>query len=53
MSNFTIPLGIDSLKITAEIVDTQGNIIIDMKSTATSIPCHKCGKLASLIVPLK
>jgi transposase len=44
MSNFTLPLGIDSLKITAQTVDTQGNIIFDVESTATSTPCHKCGK---------
>lgn len=47
MSNFTLPLGIDSLKIIAQTVDTQGNIVFDVESTATSTPCHKCGKATS------
>jgi len=47
MSNLSIPLGIDSLKITTQTVDTQGNILIDVESTSTSTPCHKCGKLTS------
>jgi hypothetical protein len=33
MSNLTIPLGIDSLRIISQTVDTQGNIIIDVEST--------------------
>lgn len=47
MSNLTIPLGIDSLKIIAQTVDAKGNFIINVESTATSTPCHKCGQLAT------
>lgn len=44
MSNLTIPLGIDSLKIISQTVDIQGNIIIDVESTKLETICHKCGK---------
>ena len=47
MSNITIPLGIDSLKILPQTVDIQGNIIIDVESTKSATPCHKCGKAAT------
>lgn len=47
MSNFTLPLGIESLEITSQTVDGQGNITFDVKSTAISTPCHKCGQLTS------
>lgn len=45
MANIQIPLGIDSLSIIAQSVDAQGNIMIDVQSTKTEIPCGKCGKL--------
>jgi transposase len=47
MSNFTLSLDIDSLKITAQTVDTQGNIIFDVESTKTETACHKCGQLTN------
>ena len=47
MSNFTLSLDIDSLKITAQTIDTQGNIIFDVESTKTETPCHKCGQLTN------
>ena len=47
MSNLTIPLGIDSLKIISQTVDTQGNIIIDVESTKLETACHKCGQLTN------
>lgn len=47
MSNFTLPLGIESLEIISQTVDTQGSITFDVKSTETSTPCHKCGQLTS------
>lgn len=47
MSNLSIPLGIDSLKIIAQTIDNQGNIIIDVESTKTETPCHKCGQLTN------
>jgi transposase len=47
MSNFTLPLGIDSLKIIAQTIDTQGNIIFDVESTKKETACHKCGQLTN------
>ena len=47
MSNFTLSLGIDSLKIKAQTIDTQGNIIFDVESTKTETACHKCGQLTN------
>lgn len=47
MSNLTIPLGIDSLKIISQTVDVQGNIIIDVESTKSETACHKCGQLTN------
>jgi transposase len=47
MSNFTLSLGIDSLKIVAQTIDTQGNIIFDVESTKTETACHKCGQLTN------
>ena len=47
MSNFTLPLGIDSLKIIAQTIDIQGNIIFDVESTKTETACHKCGQLTN------
>jgi transposase len=47
MSNFTLSLDIDSLKITAQSIDTQGNIIFDVESTRTETACHKCGQLTN------
>lgn len=47
MSNFTLTLDIDSLKITAQTIDTQGNIIFDVESTKTETACHKCGQLTN------
>ena len=44
MSSFTLPLGIESLEITAQTLDSQGNIIFDVKSTNTSTTCRICGK---------
>ena len=47
MSNFTLSLDIDSLKITAQTIDTQGNIVFDVESTKTETACHKCGQLTN------
>jgi transposase len=44
MSNFTLSLGIDSLKILSQSVDLQGNITFEVESTQAGTPCHKCGK---------
>ena len=45
MANISLPLGINSFDITAQTLDKQGNIILDVKSKRTEIPCRKCGKL--------
>ena len=47
MSHFTLPLSIDSLEITAQSVDKQGNIIFDVVSKSTCTTCRKCGKPAT------
>ena len=49
MSNFTLPLGIESLEITAQTLDSQGNIIFDVKSNKTSTTCRICGKSISKV----
>ena len=49
MSNFTLSLGIESLEITAQTLDSQGNIIFDVKSNKTSTTCRICGKSISKI----
>ena len=47
MSQISLPLDIDSLKILSQTVDAKGNIIIEVQSKGTSTPCHKCGKSAT------
>jgi len=47
MSTFTLPLGIDSLEITSQTVDTSGNIIFNVVSKKTCAVCRKCGKPAT------
>jgi len=44
MSNITIPLGINSLLILSQSVDTEGNIIIDVESTRREATCRNCGQ---------
>lgn len=48
MSNFTLSLDIDSLKIIAQTVDKQGSIIFDVESTKTGTACHKCGQFTNI-----
>ena len=38
MSNFTLSLDIDSLKIKAQTIDTQGNIIFDVEAQRQKPP---------------
>jgi transposase len=47
MNKITLPIDIESLEIVSQSVDTQGNIIIEVKSTKDSTPCHKCQKPAT------
>ncbi len=47
MSKITIPLGIDSLDIITQIINDNGDIVIDVASNKTFSICHKCGKPAT------
>ena len=47
MSNFTLPLDIDSLEIISQTIDTKGNIVFTVESKHTKTTCHKCGKDAT------
>ena len=47
MTQFTLPLDIESLEITKQSFDTKGNIIFDVTSKKTCSTCHKCGKPAT------
>ena len=48
MSNCTLSLDIDSLKIIAQTLDKQGNIIFDAESTKTKTTYHNCGQLTNI-----
>lgn len=47
MSDFTLPIDIDSVEIISQTIDAKGNIIFDVMSTCTETTCHKCGKSAT------
>lgn len=47
MAQITLPLDIESLEIISQSVDTEGNIIIEVRSTKCYSTCHKCGKHAT------
>ena len=47
MAQITLPLDIESLEIISQTVDTEGNIIIEVRSTKIHSTCHKCGKYAT------
>ena len=47
MTQFTLPLDIESLEITKQSFDTKGNIIFDVVSKNDHSTCHKCGKPAT------
>ena len=47
MTQFTLPLDIDSLEITKQSIDSKGNIIFDVVSKNDHSTCHKCGKPAT------
>ena len=47
MNQITLPLDIESLEIVSQSIDTQGNIIIEVKSKKHSTACHKCQKPAT------
>jgi transposase len=47
MAQITLPLDIESLEIISQAIDTEGNIVIEVRSTKTYSTCHKCGKHAT------
>ena len=47
MSDFTLPLGIDSLEVISQRIDNKGTVILTVKSKNTKTTCHKCGKDAT------
>jgi transposase len=47
MAQITLPLDIESLEIISQIIDIEGNIIIEVRSTKSHSTCHKCGKDAT------
>ena len=47
MNQITLPIDIESLEIVYQSVDTQGNIIIEVKSKKEFTNCHKCQKPAT------
>lgn len=47
MAQITLPLDIESLEIISQGIDTEGNIIIEVRSTKAYSACHKCGKHAT------
>lgn len=47
MTQFTLPLDINSLEITKQSIDNKGNIIFDVVSKNDHSTCHKCGKPAT------
>lgn len=47
MNEINLPLDIKSLKIIAQAIDKNRNIILDVQSKNTGSTCHKCGKPAT------
>lgn len=47
MTQFTLPLDIDSLEIIKQTIDDKGNIIFDVVSKNDHSTCHKCGNPAT------
>jgi hypothetical protein len=44
MSNFQLPLDIESLEIVSQSVDSKGNITFEVKSKVKGTHCHRYGK---------
>ncbi len=47
MSDITLPLDIDSLRIISQAIDKDGNVILEVVSKNNHSTCHKCGKPAT------
>jgi hypothetical protein len=49
MANFTLPLDIISLEITAQTIDNKGSITFLVVSTCSDTTCHNCGKKVFMV----
>ena len=47
MSDFILPLDIDSLDIISQSIDIKGNIVLTVESKNDKTVCHKCGNDAT------
>jgi transposase len=47
MSQITFPLDIKSLEVISQRIDTEGNIVFEVKSKNDHSTCHQCGKPAT------
>jgi transposase len=47
MAQINLPLDIESLEIISQVIDTKGDIIIEVVSKNDHSTCHKCGKPAT------
>ena len=47
MKDLRIPLGIKSLEVESQTIDSKGCIVITVTSMRTQTTCHKCGKPAT------
>ena len=47
MNQITLPIDKESLEIVSQFFDTQGNIVIEVKSTKDSTACHNSQKPAT------
>ena len=46
MNQITLPLDIKSLEVLSQRIDSEGNIVLKVRSTNDRSTCHKCGKPA-------
>ena len=47
MNQITLPLDIKSLEVLSQRIDSEGNIVLKVRSTNDRSTCHKCGKPAT------
>ena len=47
MSDFILPLDIDSLDIISQSIDIKGDIVLTVESKNDKTVCHKCGNDAT------
>lgn len=49
MNELILPLDIKSLKVISQHIDSEGNIVVKVRSTNDHSTCHKCGKPATKV----